>query len=316
MEDNQVRRKLYYGISSAAGWSWGVSFLVTYTLIHEKGVIPFAVWAFFNSLAIPIFGVLFKKLSRLKEIMVNNLWLVYFMAIVQCFSIIINLQAMFQMGTLIGLSSSMSTLISLFAGGIFIISVIKNGYKTVLYSNVIQWLISILAIIILIFIGFSGNKEVSLRAYTDVNSIYWSLYAGILLLFSPFVDMQGWVRAIEIKKNRDFEAFGLSGIFFAIYMLLILVLSQFELSVHMGIILLFLVIMISTSTIQPNAHALNVNFKYGWIGALIACLLWPLLSKFGILTLWTYLASFRAIVVALVFMYMGYEKIRELVIFK
>lgn len=316
MEDNQVRRKLYYGISSAAGWSWGVSFLVTYTLIHEKGVIPFAVWAFFNSLAIPIFGVLFKKLSRLKEIMVNNLWLVYFMAIVQCFSIIINLQAMFQMGTLIGLSSSMSTLISLFAGGLFIISVIKNGYKTVLYSNVIQWLISILAIIILIFIGFSGNKEVSLRAYTDVNSIYWSLYAGILLLFSPFVDMQGWVRAIEIKKNRDFEAFGLSGIFFAIYMLLILVLSQFELSVHMGIILLFLVIMISTSTIQPNAHALNVNFKCGWIGALIACLLWPLLSRFGILTLWTYLASFRAIVVALVFMYMGYEKIRELVIFK
>lgn len=307
-----MRRKLYYGISSAAGWSWGVSFLVTYTLIHEKGVLPFAVWAFFNSLAIPVFGILFKKLSRLKEIMINTRWLVYFMAIVQCFSIIINLQAMFQMGTLIGLSSRVSTLVALLAGGIFIITVVKNGYKTVLFSNVIQWLIIILTIIVLIFIGYSANKEVRLHTYTDVNSIYWSFYAGFLLLFSPFVDMQGWVRAIEIKKNRDFEVFGLSGLFFAVYMLLILVLSQFELSVHMGIILLFLVIMISTSTIQPNAHALNINFKYGWIGALIACILWPLLSRFGILALWTYLASFRAIVVALVFMYMGYEKIRVL----
>lgn len=309
-------RKLYYGISSAAGWSWGVSFLVTYTLIHEKGVIPFAVWAFFNSLAIPIFGLFFKKLSRLKEIMINVRWLVYFMAIVQCFSIIINLQAMYQMGTIIGLSSRLSTLVALLSGGIFIISVLKNGYKTVLYSNVIQWLISIGAIITLIFIGYLADSDVTLHVYNDFNSISWSIYAGLLLLFSPFVDMQGWVRAIEIDKNRDFEAFGLSGIFFAVYMLLILVLSQFELSVHMGITLLFLVIMISTSTIQPNAHALNINFKYGWLGTLIACLLWPLLSRFGILALWTYLASFRAIVVALVFIYMGYEKIRVLLISK
>lgn len=296
-----MKRTIYLGLSSAASWAWGVSFLVTYTLIHDKGIVPFIIWAFFNSIAIPLFGYIFTRFLDLKDMLENNKLLMYFVLVVQFFSIIVNLQAIYQMATLIGLESNGATLLSIICGLVFIISIHKNGFNRVLYSNVIQWLIILVVLIFLISKAYINQSEIINLNIGHTTNIIWSFYAGALLLCSPFVDLQGWMRAKTIESEKRNISFIYSGIFFSFYMILILALSNYKLTSNMGLILLFLVIMISTSTIQPNAYALKSNLRFGGAIAVAACLLWPLLKTLGILNLWTFLATFRAVVVITMF---------------
>lgn len=305
-------RTISLGLSSAASWAWGVSFLLTYTLIQGKGIVPFAVWAFFNTIAVPVFGLLCKNLIELKKMLEKNRLLLYFVLIVQFFSIIINLQAIYQMGTLVGISSTVATFITMVCGTVFVLSVYHNLFNVVLYSNVVQWLIVFVFLAVIIILIPKGPGNTVEHFFGKSQDVSWSFYAGALLMCSPFVDLQGWIRAQKIDEEKRYGAFVFHGIFFGMYMLLIFVLSKYKLSNSVGLSLFLLVIMIATSTIQPNAYALKNNMRGGLFFALLGCLLWPFLKSLGILTLWTWLASFRGVVVILMLIALFIQKLRHI----
>ena len=121
----------------------------------------------------------------------------------------------------------------------------------------------------------------------------------------PIGDVQHWQRA-EVSRNTG--AYYIGSISFSIYMILILIMSQFKFNDIMNWILLFAVLCVTTSTIDSIAVALHEisNKTIGTIIGILICIFWGIFVEFGILTLWSYAGIFR-VGFALVILYFAFS---------
>lgn len=85
----------HYGMSLAANWAWGTSLIVGMELVQTKGVIPFAIWAVANSMALPLFGFLAYRIKYLERIITSKP-VTAFTTIVLVFCIWIQMNAIYQ----------------------------------------------------------------------------------------------------------------------------------------------------------------------------------------------------------------------------
>ena len=105
-------------------------------------------------------------------------------------------------------------------------------------------------------------------------------------------DIQHWQRA---KVNKQGYAFEWASLFFGFYLLLVFFLSKYEFNPLLNILLLFVVIFVTTSTIDSIAVALHKDFgrRNGTLISLSICLSYGLLLNLSVLSLWSYFGVIR-----------------------
>lgn len=294
-----MNRSIYIGISMCASWAWGVSLLVTLSVLEQRGVVPFWIWATMNTLAIPLFGWVIMKLPHLFK-QIDHPALKTFMIVIQLFSIMINIQAVYEAAQMAGFSHTVATWIGVLTGIVFVASTYKNGLKVSMFTDQFQWMIALAGLIILIGLGMETGEFKPLPMGTTAPDLNWAFYSWILLFCGPFVDLQGWQRAKLAIQEKQTAAFKWSGVFFFAYMLLVYLFAHFARTDEMGWIIFVVAFMVATSTLDSNAAALQeIGHKKGFILGMAACIFWPLLKEYGILALWTTVASFRMIAVVI-----------------
>jgi len=122
--------------------------------------------------------------------------------------------------------------------------------------------------------------------------------------------VQHWQRAEA--AGRGSRAYRFGAFFFALYMLMILVMACFEFNSLMNVVLLLAVLCVTSSTIDSIAVALHElrGRRTGTAVALGICLFWGVFVEVGVLDLWSYAGVYR-VAFALVILGMAWKKTGE-----
>lgn len=305
------KKSWFIGISLAASWAWGVSLLVALAIIEGKGLIPFGIWAGMNILAIPVFGYVIRKLDHLQT-QINNGLLKMFMIVVQLFSMWVQMQALYEAGVMAGMGPYSAKIFAVITGLFFVFAILKGGLKLSMLTDQVQWGITLLGLVILIIMGIINGESQTLIAGNTPQNMSWAWYTVLILFCGPFVDLQGWQRAKVALKEKAYKSFRYAGYAFAIYMFMILIFAFFARSSSMNIILLIVAFMVATSTLDSNSAALQeLGEKWGFILGFVAAATWPLVVKYGIVGLWTFVGTWRIFVVIAMLLIALYKKINK-----
>jgi hypothetical protein len=273
------------GVSMTASWAWGVSFAVGTSIISEKGILPFLIWALANSAALLLFGLFILKYPVFLSF--SNFWYVKVpMVILQIFSIWINIKIMAHYTTIN---------ISIILTAIVFVLVWIYGFKASIKRNVIQFAVLVCALLTIIFIGDDPLKYNSLLITNNIDYISWAIVGGIGLISGPFIDGQQHQRALLAKNINPFL---IGSLFFGLYMLLVLITSYY--STGFGWLLVAItVIGLATSTLEAATSALQnlTNTKSGIIISVLALLSWEIVKSPTIADFWFWYATKRIFIV-------------------
>jgi len=302
-------RPVFLGVSMAASWAWGVSIVLTMQFLLTKGEIPFLFWALANSITIPVFGYVAYKLKNLQA-QLNNIIIKYSMIIIQLFSLWVQIQAIYQISLEIGINEIGAKVLGMGAGIFFVILVLKKGLKMSMFTDQIQWIITIGAGIILMFLGLKSGTPANLPLGLEPEHMRWAWLGSLILLSGPFVDLQQWQRARVVFKEKEYSSFLWGGIAFALYMFLCFVAFQFVVTKVMYMFILVITLMVSTSTMDSAAVALHElkGPKFGAVVGLVAVLGWPLFTSLGVMGLWATYGIGRMYIVATMLVIAIYKK--------
>ena len=297
-----METKFKIGMSAAASWAWGTSLIVGMQIAQQKGLIAWSIWAIANFLTLALFGFL-TDIGLLGRWIFNKKPIKICALIIQIFCLIIQLNIIYQVLIDLGFGNYSSYFISVFIGLFFILIMYTHGLSMSIKTDVWQWILCMISIVMIIIVGYFYNVPKIQYPNSTIDDIMWGIWSAIILFSGPIGDVQHWQRA-EISRNTG--AYYLGSLFFSFYMILILIMSQFEFNNLMNGILLFAVLCVTTSTIDSIAVALHEisNKTIGTGVAIIVCLLWGIFVEFGILQLWSYAGIFR-VGFALVIMYLS-----------
>lgn len=302
-------RPVFLGVSMSASWAWGVSIVLTMQFLLTKGEVPFLFWALANSLAIPVFGYVAYKLKHLQA-QLNNVFIKYSMVIIQLFSLWVQIQAIYQISMEIGLSQLGAKVLGMGAGVFFVVLVLKKGLKMSMFTDQIQWIITIGAGIMLMFLGMRSGTPANLPLGMEPENIKWAWLGSLILLSGPYVDLQQWQRARVAFKEEEYSAFLWGGIAFALYMFLCFVAFQFQATRVMYMFILVITLMVSTSTMDSSAVALHElrGPKFGAVVGILAVVGWPLVTSLGVMGLWATYGIGRMYIVGVMLVIAIYKK--------
>lgn len=323
------------GISLAASWSWGVSMIATMAFMHTKGIIPALAWVTGNILAMPLFGYMRTKVPNIKK-WINFLPFAIFVLIIVTMAIIMNQQAL-----LIGLGGgedivsyhfldnkySIPLIIALSLA--ILVFIYKYGLRGSVLTDLGQYIAQIIAVGLLAVLSisisnFTINQNLELITADGINWVFPLGFLGIL--FGAFTDPM-MLERFEHKKN-SIKLGLLGGFWFGIYMLLVVITGLFfKPTLILGILLLFVIIAVATSTldsafssIQYSTKRLGIGKTPGLILAFIAIITWPYLMGLGMSKIWSIYASYRwkivvfMIIVSLLGIYIPKERYRNKII--
>lgn len=279
------------GVSVAASWAWGTSLIVGMEIAQQKGLAAWAIWAIANVLTLVVFGELSRR--GILGIKVFDYSIIKSLAILtQVFCLVIQLNIINKVLMQIGASPWVGYGVATLTGVVFTLWMYKKGLKTSILTDRYQWLITMVAIALIIGIGlFTGVEHVSYPVSTG-SDILWGVWSACILLSGPIGDVQHWQRGEVAGKSYSYHW---GALFFAVYMLMILVMSLFKFNSAMNIVLLVAVLCVTSSTIDSIAVAMHevANKKVGTSLALFICVFWGLFAKVGIIELWSKAGVYR-----------------------
>ncbi len=273
------------GFSSAASWAWGTSLIMGQQIAHEKGIIAWIIWAVCNSLTLALLGLLYNK-EIITPAIYNRKEVKAIALIIQLFCLLVQLNFINQQLLKIMNNLVLAYFITMAVGFFFTLMVFKKGLPTSVNTDIIQWLLAIVTIIVIVSIGIITDVPRQEFARTSGSGVLWGVWSGLILFAGPIGDVQHWQR---LTADESKKAYYLGAGLFAMYMLLILCMAFFEFSRIMNVILLITVLCITTSTIDSIAVATHEikDKKVGTIVALAMCVSWGLFVKIGMIDLWS-----------------------------
>lgn len=289
-------QKLKYSVSLAAGWAWGVSLIVGMETVQQKGIIPFFIWAFANSIALPVFGLIAFRIPNLYKV-VENRFIQGFMTIIMIFCLWIQLNSIQQ--TLLNsnlLPHIWCSIIPIAFAVLLMIALYNNGIvRNVLIDNPL-WIICSILLVGLIIGGFAfGVEHNEILSFANKNDIKWAFSTWPILLCGPIMNIQNWQMAEKLNSEQKMNAHIYAGIIFAVYMIFVFVLSFFKLNTIMTLVLVPVIMCITLSTIDASIVGMQKigGKKIGLALSLFTICFWPFLQKFGVLELWTFMGNAR-----------------------
>ena len=137
------------GASSAASWAWGTSLIMGQQIAQEKGIIAWIIWAVCNTLTLALFGWLFNK-KKISPETYNRKEVKVIALIIQLFCLLVQLNFINQQFLIITGSTTLAYIITIALGFFFTLIVYKKGLPTSVKTDVCQWIIAIVSIIIFI----------------------------------------------------------------------------------------------------------------------------------------------------------------------
>ncbi|MBP3596994.1 MAG: hypothetical protein J6J60_10590 [Clostridia bacterium] len=273
------------GFSGAASWAWGTSLIMGQQIAQEKGLIVWIIWAVCNSLTLALFGwlhshnIITEEIYQRKEVKIIAL-------IIQLFCLLVQLNFINQQFLKLLGSPVVAYFITMAIGFVFTLIVFKKGLPTSVNTDIFQWLIAIVSILIIIFVGIATKASRFEFVPPTSSGVLWGVWSGLILFAGPIGDVQHWQRAVADKSGK---AYYIAAGLFAMYMLLILGMACFKFTNIMNVILLIAVLCITTSTIDSIAVATHEikNKKIGTTVALIMCVIWTVFVQMGMIELWS-----------------------------
>ena len=270
------------GLSICFSWAWASSLVIGQSIAIDRGIIPFLIWAVANTLTLGLFGVLFRK-GLFTESMFKNKVFKSFAIVIQAFCLIINLNILNQ---LIG-NYWITTAIGLF----FILLMYPRGLIASVLTDQVQGIITFVVLVGIIILGLFSGDTVAAHPVNSDGGVLWALWSACILLTSPFGDVQMWQRA----RANDGGGFWWASGFFGLYMVLIFVMSLFDFTPLMNVLLLVACLAVTTSTVDSIAVAMHEvsNKHVGTALAIALCLFWGVFKEIGIVELWSTLGIYR-----------------------
>lgn len=281
-----MRETIKIGVSSAASWAWGTSLVMGMMIAQEKGLAAFVIWAVANSLTLALIGALFKYNIIRPEVYRSKASKVIAI-IIQMFCLIIQMNIINQiLGTYIFSNPCLSYVATVVIGCVFVIAMYKKGLETSMFTDVFQWCIAMVGIVIICGLGLFYNVPKMVIPVSGESDILWGLWSACILFAGPIGDVQHWQRC-EADKSKNGYYWGAA--FFWLYMLLVLRQAQFQFNDAMGMVLLVITLCVTTSTIDSIAVAMHElgNKKIGTIISLVICVFWGVFVNTGIIALWS-----------------------------
>lgn len=281
----KYKGKFRIGMSAAASWAWGTSLIMGQQIAQERGLIAWIIWAVCNSLTLALFGWLYNKGVILKK-NYESMFVKVIAIVIQLFCLLVQLNFINQQLNIISGNEKLSMIGTMIIGSIFVLIVLKHGLPTSIFTDIFQWLIAAVSILIILGIGLYTKCPLATFVPTSTSGVMWGVWSGLILFAGPIGDVQHWQRA-EVDDSKKGYYYG--AVFFALYMLEILAMAFFSFNKVMHTILLIAVLCITTSTIDSISVALHkIGNKYiGTIVALGMCFTFPLFIKMGMLQLWS-----------------------------
>lgn len=288
------KRTFFYAMSLAASWAWGTSLVVGMNIVQDRGILPFIIWGIANSLALPLFGYLAFRIPHFDDIMKTKP-VVLFQSIVQVFAMWIQMNAIYEItDSMIGTFWARALAIAIAV--IFLFIMYTDGiWRGVLTDQPIWWACYIAMALIAIF-GFAtgqGTREiVMLNSTSDID---WALYTCLVLFCGPLMNLPFWQIARKIKSENRMNAYNLSGVLFAVYLVLVFVLARFDFVPFMNALLTLTVCCVSISTIDNAIVGLQefAGKKVGFVVAAVSIIAWPIVIPMGVMNLWLTMGTAR-----------------------
>jgi hypothetical protein len=270
------------GVSFTASWAWGVSLGIGHSILYTKGLLPFSIWALFNTFSLLFFGWFIKKNPKLKQITDNKL-IKTFLMVTLVYAIWINTRIMADY------FNEFSQYPALWAGLIsaaIIVLTFIGKFKFSVISDQWQYLIMILGLLLAFIIGVNSNviREFELIKDTGTNNIIWAFNMGLGLLVAPFHNAMYYQREEYTKSMRPYY---IHLILFAFYMLLVGLTGVFN-SLYSTIIINIIIIAISTSSIDSAVAAMQylIKEKLTIIICILVLAFWPISRTASALKVW------------------------------
>lgn len=282
-----MKKSSMIGMSIAASWAWGTSLIMGMQIAQTKGIIAFCIWAMANCLTLVLFAGLYKYIQ---SPMIESKVFKFFALAVQIFCLIIQMNVINQ---IVG-----NYIITCIIGVIFIVIVFKNGILICIGADVIEWVITIGAIITIVIIGYATGAERIFNYNTEWSNIRWGMYSALVLFSGPIGDLQHHQRA-----RINVRGYVAGALYFFMYMCLVFYMSTFKFNGAMNILLLVATLCVTTSTIDSIAVSLHelCNKYVGTAVGIFICFAWTIFVDIGIIEIWSKFGFVRiAFAVALV----------------
>lgn len=288
-----IKRSLYLGGTIAAGWSTGMSLIFGMTVISERGIIPFAIWGFFNAFALMFFGYLIFKFPSIFRV-ADSKYIKWFTVLVKIFSIWIQMSAIYEIGMMAGIPSNIAMAVSFVSGIVFVLIVYRLGLNGSMYTDQFQWYLAYAGVLIFIVLGLKSGGF-SAPIWGDAYNVKWAVYTGFLLLSGPLVDLQNWQRAKIVYREKLTLAYPFAFLLFLFYMILVLFAGMFEVTHIMSVFIFVVCFLNGTSTLDSDAVALHSikGAKFGVVIGILTVLTWQLVKSIGFFDLWQIIANLR-----------------------
>lgn len=306
IKDKFVNRpSLYYSMSIAATWAGVGSLMVGIQMAQEFGIIPFLLWAFGNTLACIVFGLLAPRIPKLREVFRSKP--MHFIVGIMCvFQVWINMNGIQSVFVDTPLTGRFGMMLAYAVAVVFLLLLLRFGMIRNVLTDHASW-ISVYAVALLLtvfaIIYSRGNMNTLSWGFDNIGA---GMEKCLLLLPGAFL----YPYFFEIMDYNDGNADGAQkvniqrafingGLLFGAYLIFTFLLAWTNFSPVLNIIKAFLITLVAVSTVSSFLYSIYITFgrRLGLIVNIAAVALWQLLIPMGVLGVWTLMSTIRIYIV-------------------
>jgi len=295
----------YYSMSIAATWAGVGSLMVGIQMAQKFGILPFLIWAFGNTMACVVFGLLAPAIPKVREVFRSRV-MHYVIGVMCVFQVWVNMNGIQSIFKDTPLTGNFGMVLAYTVAAVFLVLLLRYGMIRNVLTDYGSWIgVYTVALLLTVFaiIHSQGN----------MNALSWG-FGGIrdgvekclLLLPGPFLYPYFYEIMDYNDKNGDGtkkvnirRAFIGGGLLFGAYLTFTFLLAWTNFNPVLNVIKAFLITLIAISTISSFLYSIYITFGR-WLGLAVniaAIALWQLLIPLGVLGMWTLMASIRIYIV-------------------
>jgi hypothetical protein len=297
----------YYSMSIAATWAGVGSLMVGIQMAQNFGIVPFLLWAFGNTTACIVFGLLAPVIPKLREVFRSRIM----RCAVGClcvFQVWLNMNGIHTVFRDTPMTGTFGLALAYATAAFFIFLLIKNGMiRTVLTDNA-SWS-AVYGVALLLTIGaiiYSRGSMNILPVGLEAGAITKGIQMSVLLIPGPFLypyffEILDYNESNDagVKKVNIRRAFIEGGLLFGAYLTFTFLLAWTHFSPALNIVKAFLIFLVAVSTVSSFLYSIYITFgrRIGLAVNVALVGLWQFLIPMGVLGVWTLMASIRIYVV-------------------
>ena len=294
-------------MSVAATWAGVGSLMVGIQMAQNFGVLPFLIWAFGNTMACIVFGLLAPVIPKVREVF-RSRFMHYVIGLMCVFQIWVNLNGIQSIFKDTLLTGRFGMILAYAVAGVFIILLLRYGMIRNVLTDYASW-ISVYAVALFLTVFAIIYSQGNMRALSwgfEAAAISNGVQKCVLLLPGPFLYPYFFEILDYNDQNKDGtkkvnirRAFIGGGLLFGAYLTFTFLLAWTNFNPVLNIIKAFLITLVAVSTISSFLYSIYITFgrRLGLAVNAAAIALWQLLIPMGVLGVWTLMASIRIYIV-------------------